>query len=348
MSTATVVSLIRSEEGYTNRSSEIISSPLPEWIWSGVERLYQSVFSSQVMLEKPKDIKSLLHAWVEKNGHQITDILLFRKDGSAIHVANEVIVLCADVIDRFSKDIFSNYPSIQFIRLHAIKLQAPLKNKYAFKSEFSEDYVLTIPKNKERWLASLSARTRERLRMYVRQATDLKNGISLSVSQCDEINESDVRYILKLNHDRMLQKGKSYGISAHEEDELCRQMKEVGCLFLLKKNEQIYAGLLCSVYGEDIYMHILAHDTKYDAMRLGWVCCCLTIEHLISQGFQRVHFLWGHYDYKKKMGAKPIVLYRVLIFKTLIGSFMHPTILMQWCWETFRDVARKYRHRFMV
>ena len=119
-------------------------------------------------------------------------------------------------------------------------------------------------------------------------------------------------------------------------------------MFLLKKNEQICAGLLCSVVGSDIYMHVLAHDTKYDAMRLGWVCCYQAIEHLISEGFQQIHFLWGHYDYKKKMGAKPIELYRVLIIKNLIGSLLHPKILLRWSWEALRDSARKQRHKLVI
>jgi hypothetical protein len=348
MSTAAVVSLDRSEEGYTDRSSEFISSPLPEWIWSDVERLYQSVFSSRVMLEKPELIGTILYAWVEKNEQQITDILLFRNDGCTTRVANEVIAFSSGVIERFSNAVFLNYPIIQFIRLHSIKLQSELKKIAAFKSEFSEDYVLTLPASKERWVASLSSRTRERLRMYVRQAKDTKNSISLSISQRGEIDESEVRYLLKLNQDRMQQKGKSYGISALEEDRICRELKIVGYLFLLKKKDQICAGLLCSVVGNDIYMHVLAHDTKYDALRLGWVCCYQAVEHLISENFQRIHFLWGHYDYKKKMGAKPIELYRVLIVRSLTKSLLHPKILMQWIFEACRDRARKHRHRLVV
>ena len=348
MSASALASSSRSVEAYESRSSEFISSPLPEWIWSGVEHLYQSVFSSRVMLDKPELIQSLPYAWVQRKEHQITDILLFRMNGCTIQVANEVIALSSDVIERFSNDVFSSYPSIQFIRLHAVKLQSSLKNSMAFKSEFSEDYVLTIPACKEDWLASLSARTRERLRLYVKQATIERNGISLHIGQRNEIDESDVRYLLKLNHDRMQKKGKSYGISAYEEDQLCRQMKIIGYLFLLKKNEKICAGLLCSVVGNDIYMHVLAHDTEFDAMRLGWVCCYQAIEHLISNGFQRIHFLWGHYDYKKKMGAKPVKLYRVLIFKNLIISLMHPKILLRWSWEALRDTARKYRHRLVM
>jgi hypothetical protein len=163
MSTSTLARPSRSAEADASRSSEFISSPLPDWIWSDVERLYQSVFSSRVMLEKPELTQSLPYAWVEKKEHQITDVLVFRKDGCTIQIANEVIALPSDVIERFSNDIFANYPSIQFIRLHAVKLQSSLKNSMAFKSEFSEDYVLTIPVCKEGWLASLSARTRERL-----------------------------------------------------------------------------------------------------------------------------------------------------------------------------------------
>ncbi|MEY3791685.1 MAG: hypothetical protein RLZ09_2522, partial [Pseudomonadota bacterium] len=113
---------------------------------------------------------------------------------------------------------------------------------------------MTLPASKELWLASLSSRTRERLRMYVRQAKDTKNSISLSVSQRDEIDEFDVRYLLKLNQDRIQQKGKSYGISADEEDQIYRQSKKVGYLFLLKKNDRICAGLLCSVVGNDIWV----------------------------------------------------------------------------------------------
>ena len=338
----------RSAEKCSSRSSELFSSPLPEWIWRGVERLYQSVFSSRVMLEKHELIQSLPYAWVEKNETQITDILLFRKDGCTIQIANEVLSLSSDVIERFSIDIFSNYPNIQFIRLHAIKIQTEFKNVIAFKSEFSEDYILTIPSSMKHWEASLSVRTRERLRLNVRKATNERNGISLRISQRSEIDESSIRNLLKFNQERMRIKGKSYGISTHEEDQLYAQMKEVGCLFLLIKNNQICAGLLSSVVGKDIYMHVLALDAKYDSMRLGWVCCYLSIEYLISEGFQRIHFLWGHYDYKKKMGAKPIALYRVLIFKSVIRSFLHPKILLKWGWETLRDSARRYRYRLVL
>jgi len=157
-----------------------------------------------------------------------------------------------------------------------------------------------------------------------------------------------VRQIVNLSHDRMKKKGKCFGISSEEESQLCRQMKIVGCLFILKKNDEICAGLLCSVIETDVYLHVLAHDQKFNAMRLGLVCCILTIEHAISQGYKRLHFLWGHYDYKIKMGAKPVELYRLLILKSLSKGLLHPLILGHWYWNGLRDAIRKYKYRYVL
>jgi len=346
MSTSVFISQSRPVETSATRSSEFISSPLPEWIWSGVEHLYQSVFSSRVMLEKPEQSQTLLCAWVEKNEHQITNILIFCKKECIIQVCNEVIALSSGVIEQFSKDIFSNYPTIKFIRLHAIKLQSSFKNLLAFKSEFSEDYILNIPSSKESWLASLTPKVREKQCLYVKKATSGINGVKFTVVRNSEIKELMVRHVLRFSHDRMKQKGKAFGISVDEANQLCSQMKKVGCLFLLKKNDEICAGVLCSVIDSDVYMHVLAHDQKYNSMRLGLVCCFLTIEYVISQKYRRLHFLWGHYDYKKKMGAKPVVLCNVLVVKSLSKCLLHPLLLGQWCCHGLRDMMRKYRHRY--
>ncbi len=348
MSASTLASPSWSVETCASRSSEFICSPLPEWIWSSVEHLYKSIFSSRVMLEKPELLQSLPYAWVERNEYQITDILLFRIEGCTVRVANEVITLSSDVIERFSNDIFITYPNIQFVRLHAIKLQSTLKNSLAFKSIFSEDYVLNLPSSKEGWLACLSSRTREKQRLYVKKFSSEKNAIRFCVIRTTEIDESIVRHILKLSYERINKKGKYFGISSEEENQLCKQMKKVGCLYLLKKNDEICAGLLCSVIDTDIYIHVLAHDQKFNALRLGLVCCILTIEHAISNEYQRLHFLWGHYDYKKKMGAKPVELNRLLILKNVRKGLLHPLILGRWYWDCWRDMSRKYWHKYVL
>jgi hypothetical protein len=328
--------------------SEFISAPIPYSLWSDVERLYNSVFSSKVMLASNMEDTKSLYAWVEKSSQHISSILLFRKHGCVVQVANEVIRISPEVIQRFSNEILHYFPDIHFIRFHAVILQESIKNALIKSSIFSEDYILQLPQTKEQWMDSLSARAREKLRSYLRRSLNEKHGIQFFTSKQACIDEKDVRAVLKLNQLRMQQKGKKYGMTNDEENQLCVQMKKKGQIFLLKKNNEICAGLLCSVVGTDVYMHVLAHDPAFDKLRLGLVCCIKTIDYVISHKYHRLHFLWGHYDYKKQLGAKPIDLKRVLVIRGLRFGLLHPLIMGLWYVTKMRDLLRELHHQRLV
>ena len=348
MSTSCVVSGDTSVVNRLVHTSAILPAPVPDLLWNEIERLYSSVFSSRAMLASEKQHGESFSAWVEKSLHQTTNIFLFQKHGCVIHVANEVIHISPATILRFSKKIFESSPDVHFIRFHAVVLASSPQNNRIRDSVFSEDYVLQLPKTKELWMAGLSARAREKLRSYVRRAINEKNGIQFSVYKQSGIEERDVRSVLKLNQLRMQKKGKNYGMTIAEENQLCILMKKSGYVCLLKKNDEICAGLLCSVTGSDLYMHVLAHDPAFDKLRLGLVCCYLTVEHVISQNFKRLHFLWGHYAYKKQLGAKPVNLSRVLVIKNLGLVFLHPIILGQWYVNKAIDLLRELRHKQLL
>jgi hypothetical protein len=348
MSTSCVVSVDPSVFNTLDYDSEIMPAPVPNWVWCEVERLYDSVFSSKAMLVSDQNDTESLYAWIEKSLNQITDIFLFRKDGCVIQVANEVIHISPEVLRRFSENIFTCYPDVHFIRFHAVVLDQSTENKAVQASVFSEDYVLQLPNSKELWMTGLSARTREKFRSYLRRALNPKNEIKFFVYKQSQVNEEDVRSVLKLNQLRMQKKSKNYGMTITEENQLCMLMKKNGYICLLKANDEICAGLLCSVTGSDIYMHVLAHDPVFDKLRLGLVCCILTVEHLISHNFKRLHFLWGHYAYKKQLGAKPVDLSRVLVFKSLGLGITHPIIMAHWYANKARDLLRQLRHKQLL
>lgn len=328
-----------------DHQSEFISAPIPDSLWLEVESLYSSVFSSKAMLAPNAYSAETLHAWIEKSSHKVSSILLFRKQGCVIQVANEVISISPAVIQRFSKNVINQFPESHFIQFHAVILQQPLKKSLMQSSVFSEDYILKLPQTKEQWMESLSARAREKLRSYIRKAFNGKNYIEFTIHKQADINENDVRAVLKLNQSRMKLKGKKYGMTIGQENQLCEQMKKTGQIFLLKKNNVICAGLLCSVVGTDVFMHVLAHDPAFDKLRLGLVCCSKTIDYVISQKSQHLHFLWGHYDYKKQLGAKPVDLNRVLVIKNISDVLLHPLIMGHWYVSKARDLLRGIRHK---
>ena len=91
---------------------------------------------------------------------------------------------------------------------------------------------------------------------------------------------------------RMRAKGRTYGMDAREERALCALMRERGQLATIEIDGQVRAGMLCTLAGNDLYMHVITHDPAFDELRLGYLCCVLTIEAAITQRRRRFHFLW--------------------------------------------------------
>ncbi len=328
------------------REFEFTEAPFAKSVWAALEALYASVYSSRALLEplcgqnRSNDRAS---AWIERSADRETALLLFTRDGSVVRVLNEVLDLPTAVIRRFAQAIFARYPQVDLVKLHAIVLQAGDDGTPLLSSVFSEDYVLDLPDHHEAWLASLSRQTREKLRYHQRRSFRRQPGLEFTVTPAAKIAETEVRAVLRLNRQRMQRKGKAFAMSDSEEVQLCMQMQQVGMLFALRLDGEICAGLLCSVTGRDICMHVIAHDPAHDDLRLGLVCCYLAIRHAIGLGLARFHFLWGHYDYKRRLGGSARPLYRVLVPRSRAHLFRHPVHASRWLAESARDTLRRWR-----
>jgi len=55
-------------------------------------------------------------------------------------------------------------------------------------------------------------------------------------------------------------------------------IRECGQLSVIEIQGEICAGLLCTRIEKSIFMHVIAHDPRHDDLRLGFLCCALTIE----------------------------------------------------------------------
>ncbi|MBM3337394.1 MAG: hypothetical protein FJY60_06900, partial [Betaproteobacteria bacterium] len=54
-------------------------------------------------------------------------------------------------------------------------------------------------------------------------------------------------------------------------------IRECGQLSVIEIQGEICAGLLCTRIEKSIFMHVIAHDPRHDDLRLGFLCCALTI-----------------------------------------------------------------------
>ena len=333
------------EAAYRARS-EFLSAPLPDEVWPLLESLYSSVYSSRALLQPQCGdgaSESTTHAWMERTDGQLSTLLLFVCEGSRVRVLNEVLSLPDSVLRRFAAAIFASYRQIHLVQFHAIALETqPSRSRFWF-SIFSEDYVLELPGTHDAWLDSLSRQAREKVRYYLRRSFRRQPALEFTVSCGAKIVVADVMAVLKLNRQRMERKGKSYAMSKAEELQLTQLMQQMGMLFALRLQGEICAGLLCSAAGDDVYMHVIAHDPAHDDLRLGLVCCSLAIQRAIDDRFARFHFLWGHYDYKRRLGGHSRPLYRVLIARSSWHFLAHPMQGVRWCVHIASDAARRWR-----
>lgn len=326
--------------------SEFIAAPFPDSLWTMLESLYASVFSSRVLLWpqcSAEKSAAQAYAWVEHTDGQLSALLLFTLEGPLVRVLNEVVSLSASVIRRFASALFASYPDARLVQLHAIFFQQQPGVPVLLSSVFSEDYVLDLPASSTAWQASLSRQAREKVRYHIRRSFRRQPALEFTVTSGANIDASEIIAVLRLNRHRMENKGKSYAMSDAEESQLSTQMQQVGMLFALRLEGEICAGLLCSVTGTDIYMHVVAHDPAYDDLRLGLVCCALAIQHSIELRFVRFHFLWGHYDYKRRLGGSARPLYRVLVAREPLQLLRHPIHSARWFLNAARDTARRWR-----
>ncbi len=319
--------------------------PLPGYVWPALERRYHSIFCSEPLLRPHDALSPRIEAWVMRRDGRVAALILFERSGACAQVINETFDLSGDELDAFAEAVFAQYPALTAIRVRAVALDGRPRRFPCLVAPQSDDYVLTLPATEEAWQASLSAQTREKIRYHGRRAQRRQPSLCFRTLPAASIEESSLRTVIGLNRARMQAKGKRFGMDAQEQQRLFALMRERGQLSVIEIDGEIRAGLLCTLAGNDITMHVIAHDPEFDDLRLGFLCCVLTIQDAIAQGLQRFHFLWGHYDYKTRLGGRRIALSQVLLLRTRRSALRHPRPVAEQWLASLRALVRTARQR---
>lgn len=319
--------------------------PLPGYVWAALERRYHSIFCSEPLLRIHGALTRRIEAWVARRDGRITALLLFERSTRSARVINETFDLPAQTLDTFAQALFAQYPALHMIRLRAVALDGRATLFPSLVAPCSDDYVLTLPESEEAWLASLSAQTREKIRYHWRRAQRHQPSLRFRIVPADAIDEAQLRSVIEFNRARMKAKGKRFGMSADDERHLCALMHERGQLSVIEIDGVLRAGLLCTLAGNDMTMHVIAHDPAFDDLRLGFLCCVMTIQEAIAQGLQRFHFLWGYYDYKTRLGGRRVALSQVLLLRSRRVAILHPWLLGTHLLGGLLSLARRWVRR---
>lgn len=319
--------------------------PLPAYVWPALERRYHSIFCSEPHLRLHGGLTPGIEAWVCRQEGRIRSLLLFERRGAVVHVLNEVFAPGAEELAEFATAVFDRHPALDAVWVRAAAVNGPVPGYTNLIAPRSEDFVLTLPADIDTWIASLSAHTREKLRYHLRRTQRKQPGFRFRIIAGPDVDDTQLHTIIDFNRARMQKKGRRYGMRASEERGLRALLRERGWLGVIEIDGQLRAGLLCTRAGDDLYMHVIAHDPACDDLRLGFLCCALTIQDAITSGLQRFHFLWGQYDYKTRLGGQHVALNQWLLLRSPLAVLWHPRlVLAQWS-AKLRGLVRRLRQR---
>lgn len=318
--------------------------PLPPYVWPALHRLYRSIFCSEPHLRVYGSVPANIQAWVARSKGNITAVILFQRQGSVVRIINEMHGIDAVQLEKFSQAVLDTYPAVDAIQLHALWVDGTFNKFPLLQTEVSEDYLLSLPESTEAWRARLSSQTREKLRYHYRRSCRKQPDLRFRQIDAKDITDAQFERVVQMNRARMIHKGRSFNMDTNETQCLRALMRECGQISVIEIGGEICAGLLCTRLENSIFMHVIAHDPRHDDLRLGFLCCALTIEAAIASGAQYFHFLWGFYDYKVRLGGQRQALYRAVIFRSWRHSLNQPTLLAGQMVQRARNKLRQWRH----
>ena len=84
-------------------------------------------------------------------------------------------------------------------------------------------------------------------------------------------------------------------------------------LFFLDLDDVPAAAVMCFDYRSTLYLYNNGYDIRYKSLSVGLLSKVLTIKESIQRGKTRYDFLKGPESYKRRLGGKPVQLYRCRI-----------------------------------
>lgn len=310
---------------------------VPSFVEIELERLYENIFASFAKL-RIDGMTGNASAYVVWRGGKAITAFLYRREKGRVEVINEGIRIDEDEVRRFVRAIFAAFRSATVISFHAVETdirRLPFPHQ---RFNCLEDIVLALPSTPQEYLASLSRKMRKTIKHYMRKLELSTPSLCYEVYVDEEVSEQHIRDIVRLSGARMIAKNI---VSAHSEEKterLIRLVRMYGLVGVTTIDGRVCAGAICSRFGANYFLHVIAHDPQYDDYRLGTLCCYQTICECIERGGNEFHFLSGRYGYKYKLLGVQRDLDHLAVYRSRLQFLFNGDIVLK---NAFRGYGRK-------
>ena len=176
--------------------------------------------------------------------------------------------------------------------------------------------VLFLPQSWEAYLALLNTKDRHELRRKMRRAE--KASPPLRFRQCaeDECARQDIRSFISLHRKSRPEKE---AFMDEERQAFFHDVSQTFArkgwlrLYILEREQEAVAAMLCFDYGESLYLYNSGFDPELSSLSPGIVLIGYCIQDALSRGKRWFDFMRGKEDYKYRLGGKDTPIYRILI-----------------------------------
>jgi hypothetical protein len=325
--------------GSADATMRIYDSPLPPFVEASLERLYENVFASCARV-RSLGLADEVRAFVASRDGDHSCILLFRQDGHAIEVLAEAIALQAADVEAFAGMVFKTCPGASHIVFPAVRTRiAQLPFPYQ-QFDCLEDIVLTLPESAESYFSMLGKNMRASLKRYQKKIAADFPGFRYAFYEKGDASEQDIGAIVALSSARISSKNQLPNHTGGKTRQLVRLVKECGVVMVATIDGRVCAGVICTMVGSSVFMHVVAHDPAYDDYRIGKVCCYLSICDAIARGASKYHFLWGRYEYKYRLLGVQRDYDRLVIYRSRLAAAGNAGTWLRTAWRGYGRRAK--------
>ena len=316
---------------------------VPPFVDSVMDGLYQSLFSSMALI-RIYDSVNLVSTYVAREAGRVLALFLFRREGSKVSVCNEVFKVDAAEVTRFADYIFSRFGDVSVISFRAVENDIHRLPFPYLRFNTLEDIVLTLPACVDDYLASLGKATRRTIRGNMNRLVRTYPTFRFDVYENDQIRESDVHAIIRMNHARMAGKDKVSSYSDEDARRIYALARVCGLVGVLLLDGRVCAGAVSYRIGDNYFMSLAAHDPHYDSFRLGTLNGFLNISECILRGAKECHLLWGQHDYKYRFLGVERGLDNLAVYRSPVAMLRHADHALKMTYEGVRRHVQRRAH----
>jgi len=288
---------------------------IPPSVETTLERLYGSLYSTLAYFRIYGGAENA-DTYIARRDGVVTAVFLFRLEGKLVRVLNEGMHAPHEELERFVNFAFAIHRDAGAVVFNAVRSTLRRCWRPHQSAICTDDMAVTLDRNVPEYLARLGAATRKNIRRHRNKLERDHPSFRFDAHGGASIDERIVRDVIALNQRRMEIKGKQSALDESETARIVRLVRERGLVTVATVDGQVAAGAIVLHIGDCFCSLVNAHDPRYDAHRLGTICCFLTICESIERGGKRFDLMWGHYDYKTALLGEHSYLYRMIVYRS--------------------------------